>query len=116
MPPSKSRLRLAIDEIMGDDKPHTVDELNGRINGLTILPGAAAREAERHRRDNSKTPKRSRTVSTDRLIAIGRRVIIRNVLDGMVMRGAIDRIAPATYQRCMPRTNHDRGIHGEAVS
>ena len=105
MAPRRSRLRVELDYIVADGEPHTVEELSGRINGLAILPGAAAREAERQRR--RQTPElveRSRSVSTDRLIAIGRRSIIRDALEKMVRDGAVDRIAPATYQRkaCCP--------------
>jgi hypothetical protein len=99
MPTPKSRLRLVIDEIIEDGQPHTVEELSGRINGLVILPGAAAREAERHRRARSECVQRTRPVSTDRVIAIGRRVLIRETLENMVKGGLVVRIAPATYQR-----------------
>lgn len=112
MAPPKSRLRLRIDDIVADGRPHTVEELNGRITGLVILPGEAARAAERQRRKKTHGDGgRSRAVSTDRLISIGRRNIIRDALDAMVRRGAIDRIAPSTYQRCPVRSDSYRTGH-----
>jgi hypothetical protein len=110
MPLPKSRLRRAIDDVVADGKPHTVEELSGRINGLVILPGAAAREAEKQRRVVSQAPERVRPLSTDRLIAVGRRRIIRTTLEAMVNTGALVRVAPATYQLSIPCSVFEQGI------
>ena len=98
MPLPKSRLRLALDTIMADGRPHTVEELNGRITGLVILPGAAARIAERHRRSASHASSRVRQLTSDQQIAVGRRKIIRESLEAMVRTGFLTRTARATYR------------------
>jgi hypothetical protein len=108
MPPRRSRLRRAIDAIVADGQPHTVEELSGRIIGLVILPGTAAREAERQRRRKGGPPERVRKVTADHLIAVGRRRLIRRTLDAMVTTGAVRRIAPSTYQLSGFRSPADR--------
>ena len=112
MPLPKSRLRRAIDSIVADGQPHTVEELSGRITGLVILPGAAARIAERHRRSIRRGAQleRVRKLSTDQQIAIGRRRIIRTALESMVKTGVLVRIAPATYKSSIPPSADDEGI------
>lgn len=109
----KSWLRREIDKIMADGQTHTVDELSGKITGLVILPGAAARQTELNRHRQSPNG-RVRALTISQQIGIGRRSIIRRYLDSMKQKGRVVRVAPSTYQAIIvPKTDQHNDQSGD---
>ena len=95
---SRFALRRELEAIFADGEAHTLEEC---VKLATVIEDdTAVGSAERQRANGvNSADYRLHEISRERLVEIGKRLLVRDTLEAMRRRGELQRIETGTYRR-----------------